>query len=80
MPFVDVTVSKPFDLWTIFWDPDCDLQQSCSSIGKNQVPQPSTDTNNIVLKVLYTVAEGMYQNVVALHATDRMLDKDTDLT
>ena len=22
----------------------------------------------------------MYQNVVALHATDRMLDKDTDLT
>jgi hypothetical protein len=26
------------------------------------------------------VAEAMYQNVVALHATDRMLDKDSDLT
>jgi len=26
------------------------------------------------------VAEAMDQNVVALHATDRMLDKDTDLT
>src|SRR5262249_15158521 len=57
-----------------------DNQKSCSSIGKNQVPQPSTDTNDIVLKVLYAVAEGMHQNVVALHATDRMLDKDADLT
>src|SRR5438128_2336406 len=56
------------------------IRESCSSIGKNQVPQPSTDTNDIVLKVLYTVAEGMHQNVVALHATDRMLDKDADLT
>ncbi len=26
------------------------------------------------------VAEAMYQNVVALHATDRMLDEDADLT
>src|SRR5216683_2728600 len=55
-------------------------QESCSSIGKNQIPQSSTDTNDIVLKVLYAVAEGMYQNVVVLHATDRMLDKDADLT
>ena len=35
-------------------------QQSCSSIGKNQVPQPSADTNDIVLKMLYTVAKAMY--------------------
>ena len=44
------------------------------------MPQPSTDTNDIVLKVLYTVAEGMHQNGGALHTTDRMLDKDADLT
>jgi hypothetical protein len=36
------------------------FQESCSSIGKNQVPQPSTDTNDIVLKMLYTIAKGMY--------------------
>src|SRR5712692_3877925 len=55
-------------------------EESCSSIRKNQVPQPSTDTNSIILKVLFAVAEAMHQNVVALHATDRMLDKDADLT
>ena len=30
--------------------------------------------------MLFMVAEAMNQNVVALHATDRMLDKDADLT
>src|SRR6267142_1337035 len=52
----------------------------CSSIGKNQVPQPSTDTNDIVLKMRYAIAKGMNQNIVALHATNGMLDKDADLT
>ena len=47
---------------------------------KNQVPQPSTDTNNIILKVLYAVAKSMYQNIVALHAANGMLDKDADAT
>ena len=48
--------------------------------GKNKVPQPSTDTNDIVFKVFYAVSEGMHQNVVALHAANGMLDKDADLT
>ena len=30
--------------------------------------------------MLFMVAEALYQNVVALHTTDRMLDKDADLT
>jgi hypothetical protein len=42
--------------------------------------EPSTDTNDIVLKVCYAVAEGLHHNVGALHATERMLDKDTDVT
>ncbi len=41
---------------------------------------PSTDTNDIILKVNFAVAEAMHQNVVTLHATNRMLDKDADLT
>src|SRR5882724_8195823 len=57
-----------------------DTQKSCSSIGKNQVPQPSTDTNDIVLKMLYAVAKAMDQNIVALHAANGMLDKDADAT
>src|SRR5882762_2461098 len=50
------------------------------SVGKNQVPQPSTDTNDIVLKMLYTVAKRMDQNVVALHAANGMLDKNANPT
>src|SRR5882724_756522 len=57
-----------------------DTQKSCSSIGKNQVPQPSTDTNDIVLKMLYAIAKGIDQNVVTLHATNGMLDKDANAT
>ena len=30
--------------------------------------------------MLYTVAKGMYQNIVALHAANGMLDKDADAT
>ena len=30
--------------------------------------------------MLFMVAEAMDQNVVALHTTDRMLDKDADVT
>jgi hypothetical protein len=54
-------------------------KESCSSIRENQVPQPSTDPNGIILKVLCAVAEAMHQNVVALHTPNRMLDKDADL-
>ena len=49
-------------------------------IREDQIPKPSTDANDIILKMLFMVAEAMYQNVVALHATDRMLDKESDLT
>jgi hypothetical protein len=52
----------------------------CSSIGKNKVPQPRTDTNDIVFKVFYAVSEGMHQNIGALPAANGMLDKDADLT
>src|SRR4029453_17782556 len=54
--------------------------KSCSSIRKNQVPQPSTDTNDIILKMLYAIAKGMDQNIVALHAPNGMLDKDANTT
>jgi hypothetical protein len=57
-----------------------DTQKSCSSIGKNQVPQPSTDTNDIVLKMLYAIAKGMDQKLGALHATNGMLAKDAYAT
>jgi hypothetical protein len=40
----------------------------------------STDANHLVLKVRFVIAEAMDQNVVALHAANRMLDKDADLT
>ena len=30
--------------------------------------------------MLYAIAKGMDQNIVALHTTNRMLDKDADLT
>ena len=30
--------------------------------------------------MLYAVAKSMYQNIIALHAANGMLDKDTDLT
>jgi hypothetical protein len=30
--------------------------------------------------MLFMVAEAMDQNIVTLHATDRMLDKDADVT
>src|SRR5262249_60371034 len=52
----------------------------CSSIRKNQVPQPSTDTNDILLKMLYAIAKGLDQNIGALHATSSMLDKDAHAT
>src|SRR5712692_9860382 len=69
-------IDKPIHLrWKLLFQ-----HESCSSIGKNQVPQPSTDTNDIVLKILYAIAKGMYQNIVALHATNGMLDKDTNAT
>src|SRR5262249_14373919 len=42
-------------------------------------PPPSTDRNGIILKMLCSVAEAMHQNVVALHTTNRMLNKDADL-
>src|SRR4029453_12446795 len=54
--------------------------KSCSSIRKNQVPQPSTDTNDIILKMLYAIAKGMDQNIVALHPTNGMLDKEANAT
>src|SRR4029450_2528191 len=54
--------------------------KSCSSIRKNQVPQPSTDTNGIILKMFYVIAKGMDQNIVALHTTNGMLDKDANAT
>ena len=47
---------------------------------KESNPKPSTDTNDIILKILFMVAEAMYQKIGTLHATDRMLDKDADLT
>jgi len=55
-------------------------EESCSSIRKNQVPQPSTDTNDIILKMLEAIAQGMDQNVGALHATNGMLDNDANAT
>src|SRR5215467_10138937 len=54
--------------------------KSCSSIRKHQVPQSSTDTNDIVLKMLYAITKGMDQNIVALHATNGMLDNDAHAT
>ena len=44
------------------------------------MPQPSTDTNDIVLKMLYAMAKGMDHNIGALHATHGMRDKDTNAT
>ena len=44
------------------------------------MPQPGTDTNDIVLKMLYAIAKGMDQNIVALQATNGMLDKDANVT
>src|SRR5215831_20894773 len=41
---------------------------------------PPYTTNDIVLKILSMVAEGMYQNVVALHTANGMLNKDADAT
>jgi hypothetical protein len=40
--------------------------------------QHSTDTNDIILKMLYADAKGMDQNIVVLHATNGMLDKDAN--
>lgn len=57
-----------------------DRQKSCSSIRKNRVPQPSTGTNDLVLEVLLKVVEAVHQNIVALHTTNRTLDKDADVT
>src|SRR5262249_28855164 len=45
-----------------------------------KVPQPSTDANSLILKVSFAIAEDMYQNVVAFHPANGMLNKDTDLT
>ena len=39
----------------------------------------SANTNSIILKVSFAIAEAIHQNVVALHAANRMLDKDADL-
>jgi hypothetical protein len=44
------------------------------------VPQPSTDTNDIILKMLDAIAKGMDQNIGALHTTNGMLDKDANTT
>src|SRR5215470_19525205 len=55
-------------------------QESCSLIRKSEVPQPSTDANGIILKISFAIAENMHQNVIAFHAANGMLNKDTDLT
>lgn len=46
----------------------------------DQVPKPSADPNDIILKVSFAVAKGIHQNVVTLHATNGMLDKEADST
>jgi len=49
-------------------------------IRKSEVPQPSTDANGLILKSSFAIAENMHQNVIAFHAANGMLNKDTDLT
>jgi hypothetical protein len=53
--------------------------KTCSLKRQHEVPKTSTNTNSIILKVSFAIAEAMHQNVGALHATNRMLDEDANL-
>src|SRR5918997_6422788 len=56
------------------------LSSNMAKSPQSEIPKSSTNANGIILKVCFAIAKDMYQNVVTFHATNGMLDKNTDLT
>ena len=47
-------------------------------LSQREVPKRSTDAKGIILKISFVIAADMHQNIIAFHATNGMLNKDTE--
>ena len=49
-------------------------------MSKREIPQPSTNANDIVIEISFMVPKTMHQDGITLHATNRIFNEDTHLT